>query len=246
MDTNNNTYTVIYATVMVVIVAALLALASYLLKDRQQRNVALETKQQILKSVKLGQDAETADDKATYIEGLYDKHIAETKVTSGAEELTLYICTMESGEKLYIIPVHGTGLWGPVWGYVALKSDFNTIYGATYDHKGETPGLGAEIATPEFTKQFEGKQIFTNGEFKSILVVKGGADTGSTNEVDAISGGTITSKAVEDMLFKSIGHYLEYFKVAAANTTPAESISTADSTAKSDSTATPTPNPVNQ
>ena len=246
MDTNNNTYTVIYATVMVVIVAALLALASYLLKDRQQRNVALETKQQILKSVKLGQDAETADDKATYIEGLYDKHIAETKVTSGAEELTLYICTIESGEKLYIIPVHGTGLWGPVWGYVALKSDFNTIYGATYDHKGETPGLGAEIATPEFTKQFEGKQIFTNGEFKSILVVKGGADTGSTNEVDAISGGTITSKAVEDMLFKSIGHYLEYFKVAAANATPAESISTADSTAKSDSTATPTPNPVNQ
>ncbi len=106
MDTNNNTYTVIYATVMVVIVAALLALASYLLKDRQQRNVALETKQQILKSVKLGQDAETADDKATYIEGLYDKHIAETKVTSGAEELTLYICTMESGEKLNIIPVH--------------------------------------------------------------------------------------------------------------------------------------------
>ena len=245
MDTNNNTYTVIYATIMVVVVAVLLALASYLLKDRQQRNVALETKQQILKSVKLGLDAETVKDKATYLEGLYDKHIAETKVTSDSEELTLYVCTMEDGEKLYIIPVHGTGLWGPVWGYVALKSDFNTIFGTTYDHKGETPGLGAEIATPEFCKQFEGKQIFTNGVFKSIMVVKGGADPASANEVDAISGGTITSKAVEEMLFKSIGHYLEYFKMA-AGAAPAESLPVADSTANPDSTVVPTPNPVNQ
>lgn len=246
MDTNNNTYTVIYATIMVVVVAVLLALASYLLKDRQQRNVALETKQQILKSVKLGLDAETAQDKATYIEGLYDKHIAETKIASGSEELQLYICTMENGEKLYIIPVHGTGLWGPVWGYVALKSDFNTIFGTTYDHKGETPGLGAEIATPEFSKQFEGKQIFTNGVFKSIMVVKGGANPASTNEVDAISGGTITSKAVEEMLFKSIEHYLDYFKVAAAEINAAITPAVTDSTANADSTVVPTPNPVNQ
>ena len=230
---------------MVVVVAVLLALASYLLKDRQQRNVALETKQQILKSVKLGLDAAEQDDKATYLEGLYDKYIAETKVTSGTEEMTLYICTMDNGEKLYIVPVHGTGLWGPVWGYVALKSDFNTIYGTTYDHKGETPGLGAEISTPEFSKQFEGKQIFTNGVFKSVMVVKGGADPASTNEVDAISGGTITSKAVEEMLFKSIEHYLEYFKIA-ASAAPAEGLPVADSTANADSTVVPTTNPVNQ
>jgi Na+-transporting NADH:ubiquinone oxidoreductase subunit C len=240
MDTNNNTYTVIYATIMVVIVAALLALASYLLKDRQQRNVELETKQQILKSVKLGGDSENAPDKATYIESLYAKHIAEEKIEKEDETLKLYICTMDSGEKMYIIPVHGTGLWGPVWGYVALKSDFNTIYGTTYDHKSETPGLGAEIATPEFSKQFEGKQIFTNGVFKSILVVKGGADPASTNQVDAISGGTITSKAVEEMLFKSIEHYLEYFKVAA------DPAAKADPTAKADSTVVLTPNSVNQ
>ena len=243
MDTNKNTYTVIYATVMVVVVAVLLALASYLLKDRQQRNVDLEKKQQILKSVNMGLDAAEQDDKATYLEGLYAKYIKDTTVSSGEENLQLYICTMDSGDKLYIVPVHGTGLWGPVWGYVALKSDFNTIFGTTYDHKGETPGLGAEIATPEFSKQFEGKQIFTDGVFKSVLVVKGGANPASTNEVDAISGGTITSKAVEEMLFKSIEHYLEYFKVAAV-TIPAENLPVADSTANPDSTVVP--NPVNQ
>jgi Na+-transporting NADH:ubiquinone oxidoreductase subunit C len=246
MDTNNNTYTVIYATVMVVIVAALLALASYLLKDRQQRNVQLETKQQILKSVKLGLDADSQADKAAFIEQLYEKHIVEQGINPEDESLKVYICTMDNGEKMYIVPVHGTGLWGPVWGYVALKSDFNTIYGTTYDHKSETPGLGAEISTNEFSKQFEGKQIFKNGNFESILVVKGGADPASTNEVDAISGGTITSKAVEEMLKKSIAHYLEYFKIAAANATQAENTAAADSTAQTDSTALQIPNPVNQ
>lgn len=245
MDTNKNTYTVIYATVMVVVVAVLLALASYLLKDRQQRNVALETKQQILKSVKLGLDAAEQDDKATYLESLYDKYIKDTTITSREEQLQLYICTLDGGEKVYIVPVHGTGLWGPIWGYIALKNDFNTIYGTTYDHKGETPGLGAEINTLNFSKQFEGKQIFNNGNFESILVVKGGADPSSNNQVDAISGGTITSKALEDMLKKSIGHYLEYFK-AAASAAPAESLPVADSTANADSSVVPTPNPVKQ
>lgn len=237
MDTNNNTYTVIYATVMVVIVATLLALASYLLKDRQQRNVELEKKQQILKSVKMGLDAATVDDKATYIEGLFDKHIVETKITSDNEELTLYVCTMDNGDKMYIVPVHGTGLWGPIWGYVALNKDYNTIYGVTYDHKGETPGLGAEISTPEFSDQFDQKQIFTNGEFKSILVVKGGKDPSSTNEVDAISGGTITSKAVEEMLFKCISRYLEYFKSAALQA-ETDSLNAVESTPVADSTTT--------
>lgn len=243
MDTNKNSYTVIYATVLVVLVAAVLAMASYLLKDRQQRNVAIETKQMILKSVKLGLEAESADDKAAYIEEQYAKYITDTTIKSETGDLSLFICSMDSGEKMYIVPVHGTGLWGPIWGYVALKEDMSTIYGTTYDHKSETPGLGAEINTPAFNKQFEGKQIFKNGEFVSVMVVKGGANPESTNEVDAISGGTITSKAVEAMLQSSISEYLTYFRAkleGAAQASPAPADSTISATADSTKSAVQT------
>lgn len=212
MDTNKNTYTLIYSTIMVVVVAILLALASYLLKDKQERNIEIETKQMVLKSVKLGGEAANVEDKAKYIEDEYSKYIIDTTINNGETDLKLYICTLDSKEKIYIIPVHGTGLWGPIWGYVALKSDMNTIYGATFEHKGETPGLGAEINTADFCKQFEGKQIFQNGKLISILVVKGGANPQATNEVDAISGGTITSKAVEAMLLNNFTEYQNFFE----------------------------------
>lgn len=235
MDTNKNLYTVIYSTILVVVVAVVLALASYLLKDRQERNVKLEVKQMVLKSVQLGSEAETATDKAKYIEEQYSKYIKDTAIAEGNDTLKLYICTLDSKEKLYILPVHGTGLWGPIWGYIALKSDFNTIFGTTFDHKGETPGLGAEINTPEFCKQFEGKQIFNNGEFVSILVVKGGADPTAVNQVDAISGGTITSKAVEAMLESNLSEYLSFFKANLNKAVPVAAVS--DSTvAGADST----------
>ena len=233
MNTNKNLYTVIYSTVLVVIVAVVLALASYLLKDKQQRNIELETKQLVLKSVHLATDVKTAPDKAKYVEDAYSKYIKDTTVLDGEITLKMYICTLDSKEKIYILPVHGTGLWGPIWGYIALKSDMNTIYGTTFDHKGETPGLGAEIATPEFSKQFEGKQIFKDGKFVSVLVVKGGANPASTNEVDAISGGTITSKAVEAMLHNNLSEYLNFFK---ANLQ--EAISAISATAPADSTVT--------
>ncbi|EKD32099.1 MAG: hypothetical protein ACD_77C00177G0004 [uncultured bacterium] len=236
MDTNKNLYTVIYSTILVVVVAVVLALASYLLKDRQQRNVKLEVKQMVLKSVHLGSEAETATDKAKYIEEQYSKYIKETAVAEGKDTLKLYICTLDSKEKLYILPVHGTGLWGPIWGYIALKSDFNTIFGTTFDHKGETPGLGAEISTPEFCKQFEGKQIFNNGEFVSILVVKGGADPTALNQVDAISGGTITSKAVEEMLQSNLTEYLNFFKANLQGAVPVTSAAESTIAAAADST----------
>ncbi len=212
MDTNKNLYTVIYATIMVVIVAVVLAFASSLLKERQQRNVEIERKQMILRSVHLAKDAGEVDDKDSYIEKEYEKFITDSSINENGKDLTLYLCKMESGEKYYIIPLHGVGLWGPVWGYISLKKDFNTVFGATYDHKSETPGLGAEITTEEFCKQFEEKKIFDEGgEFVSVKVVKGGAAAGSNHEVDAISGGTITSKAVESMLFNNIREYINFF-----------------------------------
>lgn len=217
MDTNKNLYTIIYSTVLVIVVAVVLALASYLLKDRQQRNVAIETKLMILRSVHLGRNADKAKDKATYIEQEYAKYITDSSITEGDKNLPIYICRLENQEKFYIVKLHGAGLWGPIWGYISLKSDLNTVYGAVFAHKGETPGLGAEIATPGFSDQFADKKIFEGENFVSIQVVKGGAAKGD-HQVDAISGGTITSKAVEAMLKSSIGEYLNFFKTKVNST----------------------------
>jgi Na+-transporting NADH:ubiquinone oxidoreductase subunit C len=122
-----------------------------------------------------------------------------------------------------VIPVYGKGLWGPIWGYVSFHKEnitkqgmphFNTIYGVMFDHKGETPGLGAEINQPSFMLPFRGKKIFDkDGSFVSVEVVKGGADPSSLHEVDGISGGTITSKGLEAMLDSCLSSYQTYFKL---------------------------------
>ncbi len=120
------------------------------------------------------------------------------------------------GDTSYIIPMRGNGLWGPVWGNITLKSDMNTVKGVTFGHKGETPGLGAEIALPVFSGQFPEKKIFDdNGEFTSIRVVKGGVANSSidiVHGVDAISGGTITSMGVDAMISNNLSNYINYFK----------------------------------
>lgn len=116
----------------------------------------------------------------------------------------------------YIVPLQGKGLWGPIWGYLALEKDFNTVSGATFGHKGETPGLGAEIAAENFQKQFAGKKIFdTQGKFTSITVQKGGAEKypgDISHAVDAISGGTITSGGVTAMLADCLAYYRAFFE----------------------------------
>ncbi len=214
MDTNKNFYTILYATLMVVVVAVVLAFASSLLKERQQRNIEIERKEMILRSVHLAAEGTAlSKDKAGYIEAEYARYIKDSVITENGKELPINICSIESGERFYIIPLKGVGLWGPVWGYISLRDDMNTIYGAVFDHKSETPGLGAEITTPAFYKQFENKQIFDkDGNFVSVQVVKGLQQQGSLHKVDAISGGTITSKAVEEMLLKNLGDYTAFFK----------------------------------
>lgn len=126
-------------------------------------------------------------------------------------QLPIYICKKEQNQY-YVIPLRGKGLWGPVWGYIALESDMNTIYGAVFDHKSETPGLGAEIKEGWFQADFEGKQLFQDGTFKSIEVKKGGAEPEDKFAVDAISGGTITSKGVEYMIYDCLLSYQMYFE----------------------------------
>jgi Na+-transporting NADH:ubiquinone oxidoreductase subunit C len=124
----------------------------------------------------------------------------------------MYVCMQESGEKNYIIPLVGKGLWGPIWGYVALKEDMNTVAGVTFDHKTETPGLGAEINEGWFEINFNDKTIFEGQEFVSIKVMKGGAGKDNPHGVDAISGGTITSNGVGEMLERTLRIYQPYFR----------------------------------
>jgi len=119
-----------------------------------------------------------------------------------------------NGDKIFIVSVRGSGLWDEIWGNVALKNDFATVVGASFDHKGETPGLGAEIKdNPAFKKQFEGKSLYDDsGKYTSVVVRKGGAKN-PRYEVDAISGATITSNGVTDMLYDGLQRYQPYFEL---------------------------------
>ncbi len=154
---NGNLYTVLYAAVMVIIVAVVLAFVSQILKPRQDTNIRQETRRTILRSVHLeGQS--------------YEKYITDT--AAGPEHLPLFICTLDDGTRKYIIPLEGKGLWGSINGYLALNDDFRTVYGAVFDHEAETPGLGAEISTPSFfSDPFRGKSLYRGEEFVSLAVV---------------------------------------------------------------------------
>ena len=233
-DRNSNKYTLIYASVLVVIVAVLLAIAAIQLGPYQEQNVKLEKMQDILSSIGVESEAKeaeklfnqysqeqvvlnnkgelvTSDIKAFDI----DLKKEQDKIKNGQENeqlFPLYIFNKE-GERYYIIPVRGKGLWGPIWGYIALEGDMNTVYGASFDHKGETPGLGAEINTAQFQDQFVGKTIFDkSGNFVSVRVIKGGASPNDMHGVDAISGGTVTSNGVTEMLQSTLKNYIPYFE----------------------------------
>jgi len=126
-------------------------------------------------------------------------------------QLPVFECNVDGSVK-YILPLYGAGLWGPIWGYISVESDMNTIYGATFDHQGETPGLGAEIATKAFQEQFKGKTIFDNdGKFYSIIVAKSNETAPAEHKVDAISGGTITSKGLQAMVLEDLSAYTAFF-----------------------------------
>ncbi|MDR2027644.1 MAG: NADH:ubiquinone reductase (Na(+)-transporting) subunit C [Prevotellaceae bacterium] len=239
MNRDSNIYTVLYATVLVVVVAAVLAVASGALKAPQERNKEIEKKMNILTSVGKAAGADNAGDKNAYIEEEYDKYIveaflvnakgvktegdafnadlkAELKKPEAERRLPVFVCD-DNGSKQYIIPVRGAGLWGAIWGYISLKDDFNTVYGAVFDHAGETPGLGAEIAGSEFQKQFSGKKIYRDGKFVAVEVIKNGSVATDDYRVDGITGGTLTSKAVGKMLFDCLSNYENFFGVQKQN-----------------------------
>ena len=210
LDTNSNTYIILYSTVMVVIVAVLLAVAALALKPRQDANDLNEKKRNILASLSAeGEsydqfiDAYVADAEGQRTDGDVFALLNDLPTAFAEGKFPVF----EARDGRMVIPVTGNGLWGPIWGYVALEKDMNTVAGIIMAHKGETPGLGAEIATPKYQANFVGKTIFEGDKFVSVTLRKGGAKD-PAHEVDAVSGGTKTSDGVTAMLYNSLSHYL--------------------------------------
>lgn len=223
-DKNGNAYIILYSVVMVVLVATLLSVASLSLQKRQYENMLNEKKQQIVKA--MGEDpAVTAYSDMVAESALLD---AEGNVIAGKTESDVFEAMQDlkgsiaageypvfrTADGSVVVPVYGAGLWDAIWGYVALAPDMNTVKGVVLDHKGETPGLGAEIATPKHQAKYVGKTIYNGAELVGITLKKGGAkesDADYAHEVDAITGGTKTSDGVTEMLKTCLNNYKPYF-----------------------------------
>lgn len=229
MKTNSNSYTIIYSVIIVVIVAFLLAFVFQALKPMQDANVALDKKKQILNSLNI-RDLNDAQADAKYKEVVVADRVIDEKGkvllpgTTGGEnagfkleskdykegKLALYICRV-NGETKYVIPVYGMGLWGPISGYIALNGDKSTVYGVYFNHESETAGLGAEIKDNKaWQEKFQGKKLFKNGDDKAIALSVEKKVEDPTTQVDAVTGATLTSNGVRDMLHEALGKYLVF------------------------------------
>ena len=216
---NSNAYIIFYSTVMVVLVAAALAFASLYLKHYQEANVLNEKKDAILAAIGVldGNYDETikgyaVDASGNTVEGVTGEEALNMLFDLRGAMANGVYPVFESSNGEYVVPVIGKGLWGDIWGYVALKSDLNTIVGVVFSHAGETPGLGAEIATEKYQAQFVGKQIYEGDKLVGISVVKGGAAPNDIHGVDAVSGGTKTSQGLQNMLFDCLTNYAPFFE----------------------------------
>jgi Na+-transporting NADH:ubiquinone oxidoreductase subunit C len=206
---------------MVVLVAVILAFTSQSLKSYQKENEENDKRQQILRSINVQVPAGEA--KAKYNELIEESFFVNEQgertegdafapdAAKAFEQHTypVFVARID-GQTKYILALSGAGLWGPLWGYISVNDDRNTIYGADFSHSGETPGLGAEIVLPAFSGQFAGKHIFMNDEFKSVAIVKPGKSAAGQDYVDGISGGTITSQGVNRMIFDSLQGYVRF------------------------------------
>lgn len=241
IDKNSNAFTFGFAFVMVVVVGVILSSLSLGLKPYQLKNEDDKKMIDILGAIGVEADRTNAKELfETYVSermivdyngnlvssntgeiDRLDKNDAFNKDirseyrdrTISVEERSypLYKCS-KNDSTFYVIPMIGNGLWAAIWGFVALEEDYNTVYGATFDHKNETPGLGAEINQGFFQAPFKGKKITDDaGNYKSIEVRKGGALPGNPHQVDGITGGTITSNGVSEMLYRTLQVYTKYF-----------------------------------
>lgn len=231
---NNNTYVLIFILIMTATVAILLTGLREATKEGAARNEDIFNKRAILSAIETKLDKPvkqmTDEDVVNIFQSDMEQRVldmdgnvvedkqadeidmaVERKKPEADRLLPLYIYQGEDGSETYILSVRGNGLWDEIWGNIALESDLNTIAGAAFDHKGETPGLGAEIKdNPKFSEQFKGKQIYDGGDYVSVDVVKGGAKPGNEHGVDGISGATVTADGVAEMLYRGIKYYEPY------------------------------------
>lgn len=232
LNTNSNTYIIIYAVVMVVIVAFLLAFVGKALQSKSDANVAIDKKAQILSSLNI-RNVESDDVETRYAEVVVadkvvdangnDVEVGEKKDANAfkmsskditPDKLPLYVCNID-GETKYVVPVYGMGLWGGLWGYLAINNDGNTIYGAYFSHQSETAGLGALITENKFQQQFQGKSVYDSEGKVALSVVKVGKvveGLEANSRCDAITGATLTTNGVDEMLKSCLGSYQNVFK----------------------------------
>ncbi len=230
INKQSNVYTIVYITVLVVVVGAALALTAMSLKEKQEDNARADKMGQILQAVRLTSPRDqvigdfgkyiteqyVVNAEGSKVDGVeaFNVNVAvEAKKPAAERLLPVYVCDLPDAGTKYILPLAGMGLWGPIWGYVSFDADGTTIYGAFFDHQSETPGLGAEIAKPLFSDQFRGLSVVKNGAFIPVTVVKkGGKPDGDQDYVDGISGGTITSMGVASMLDSCLTPYKAFLE----------------------------------
>ena len=243
MNTNSNAYTVIYTTLVVVVVAALLAFTAMKLKPSQSANAKAETLRQMMSAAQIKPTDELYATKNAGVLQLYADNIQEAytigldgqkngelsvskdkielvdnlkpqnKAIKDGGEAKLPVYIFKSG--VTVIPIYGAGLWGPIWGYVAFQPDCHTIAGAFFDHESETPGLGAKIKDePWFRDKFVGKTVEW-GDSPAFRLEKNAETTGADNAIDAITGATMTSKGLNEALNVWFGAYEKHLGVGA-------------------------------
>ena len=207
LNTNNNAYIIAYSCAMVVIVAFLLAFVSSTLKPLQDVNVALDKKKQILAALNI-RNLSDSESEAKYKEVvLKDEAFALNSADYKNGNYKIYECQVD-GQKKYVVPVYGMGLWGAIWGYIAVNEDGNTVYGAYFNHDSETAGLGADIKdSKEWQDKFVGKKIYDAEGKPALKVVKSSDLKNPESEVDGITGATLTSNGVSDMLQDGFAKY---------------------------------------
>ena len=232
MNRDSNKHTYLFAAIMVITIAFVLSFTSESLKELKADNIKKEKMQNVLSAVGINVSRDESEELYTqYIieelsltnNGDIDNAVSafninlalEIKKDINTQRFPLYVANVDNN-KYYIIPLRGNGLWNAIWGYMALKEDINTIKGVSFGHQAETAGLGAEITQDWFTNSFVDEKILNdNGDFVGVYVTKTNNDPENTdkndNEVDAISGATITGDGVSDMIKERLGKYLPYF-----------------------------------
>lgn len=231
INTNSNLYIITYSVLMVVIVAFLLAFVSKSLQSKSEANIAIDKKSQILSALNIRNlESEQIEKKYSDVivaDQVLDKHGNIVKDGKNKDEdafimsskdisenlLPLYVCKID-GETKYVVPVYGMGLWGALWGYISINKDGNTVYGSYFSHQSETAGLGALITEKKFQDQFKNKVIFGNSKVLLSVVKAGKKVNGLPNNsrCDAVTGATLTSDGVDEMLKTSLKKYTNIFK----------------------------------